>query len=152
MSYPGHYRARKHVDVYQGLHFGLLDLELLPGQRVNSKGGRFNLHFHTINHEGNEVMEQLLELQETKYHKLTDLFQFQRCIPYWDEVPLYKILLFRASMVTFGMIFVLFPAGIICWLLFAAIYYICIGGELLRRDRIEKRYQRRHHLLKDKRI
>lgn len=127
------------------MHFATLDLERLPTGNSNSKGGKVNVHIRIINHEGNPVIEKSLALQEKNFDNVDkEHIEVNECLPFWDIVPWYKLLLFRASMVSFGMAFVLFPLLALLWLLGAAIYYLCIGGELLRRDRIEKRFQRRH--------
>jgi hypothetical protein len=146
LSYPGHYRELKQDDAYQGIHFGLLDFEILNTENTN--GGIMNLHFRLINSVGDSVMEKVMLMQKKRFNEkdTMPIVQTEECIPYWGEVPFHKMLLFRSSMVLFGMIFVLFPICLILWLIGASIYYICIGGELLRRDRIEKRYERRHNL------
>ena len=150
MSYPGHYRARKDKDTFQGLHFGILDLETLDEGKKNDVEGRVNVRVQIIDHEGKVAIEQVFPLKEKRFHEIKSSewieMQLKECVPFWGEVPSYKVLLFKATMVTFGMVFVLFPSFVLLWLLGAAIYYICIGGELMRRDRIEKRFQQRHKL------
>lgn len=64
-----------------------------------------------------------------------------QCIPYWGEISMWRILLFRAIVVIAMMCCVLLPLCFLGWLLFASMYYIFMGAELTRQQKIEEQYQ-----------
>lgn len=49
--------------------------------------------------------------------------------------------MYRAIIALCMLVLVVLPVLGVLWLVFASVYYICIGKELARRDEIERRYQ-----------
>ncbi len=138
LTYPGHFRERGRTDAYGGLHFALLDMVTGPMKSLK-------LVLNVINNAGEVVITRTMPLTK-KAHVNIDYNDLQvgECEPYWGFVPTYKTFVFRASMVLYGMIFVLFPACVILWLFTASMYYICFGQESKRRDALLRRYEKKH--------
>lgn len=140
LTYPGHFREKRNADTYGGLHFALLDIVLVAD-------GTFQLVMNIVNHAGEVVIHRTIPLPNKRVVKPTisfDELATGECEPYWGVVPYYKYLIFRSSMVIYGMIFVLLPLCVVLWLVFASIYYICFGKEIKRRDMLLRRYERKH--------
>lgn len=64
------------------------------------------------------------------------------CVPYWGVPPLWRVVMHRAIIALCLLTFIVLPTLGVLWLVFASVYYICIGSELARREELERRYQR----------
>lgn len=63
------------------------------------------------------------------------------CVPHRGKLPLWSWLKYRAIIACALLVLVVLPLLVVVWLVSASIYYVCIGSELARRDRIERQYR-----------
>lgn len=162
MIYPAYFREARYAHSYGGVHFALLDIVQPKSQDGGETDNDNTLHllFRVIDRTGRTVMYKTFPLPSpatsfpsfTKHmiHKVipTERQSWEEkalesihCVPFWGEIDLWRILLFRAIVVIAIMCCILLPLCLMGWFLFASVYYIFIGAELSRRHKIEEQYQ-----------
>mmetsp|Transcript_6926 Transcript_6926/g.7558 ORF Transcript_6926/g.7558 Transcript_6926/m.7558 type:complete len:506 (+) Transcript_6926:55-1572(+) len=146
LVYPAVYRQDKYGHVYQGLHFGLIDF------LTNEEGGDVStLRFQTISHEGDVVMSLDIPLRPRQTSQLShsgDDVAIE-CTPIQGPLTSLRSQWFKGNMVLGVMVFVLLPVLTLLWFVGAAIYYLCVGREIERRERIESQYQQQRQQKKN---
>jgi alkaline phosphatase D len=140
VAHPAHYRRRKYADLFRSMHFALLDLHV---QRDTATATAV---FRVISHTGQEVMQQAFPLPHSLHAKgpvdstSDGIFE---CEPVQGGVAVWRVLLMRAVVLLFVAITVLLPALLTLYLLGASLYYLCMGAELRRRQRLTLLHQKR---------
>lgn len=64
------------------------------------------------------------------------------CVGYWGPVARWRSFLYRFTLALMIMVCVVAPIVTALWFVFASCWYISIGAELARRDRVEQNYQK----------
>ncbi|KAJ1409077.1 hypothetical protein B484DRAFT_403320 [Ochromonadaceae sp. CCMP2298] len=164
-AYPAFYRVDKCADHYSELHFGLLDLvPALSSDRSSDSSGNatvqshgLSLDFSIISHRGERVISRSLPLGDfsdsSRVRNLAFLEYAQsdavllRCEPARGPLTLWRALMFRAIIAAALMLLLVLPALMVLWFLAASIYYVAMGAEYTRRERIEAQFQEHKKVL-----
>jgi alkaline phosphatase D len=134
LVYPALYREDKNGHVYQGLHFGLVDIaEVSPTQLVAV--------FHIVDHEGRPVMAKEIPLRSEPAAIPQTWAGRVSCRPIRGDLTPLRLVLFKANLAFFSLVFVVLPLFAVLWLVGASLYYVCVGRELRRREEVERNYQ-----------
>lgn len=127
-------------DHYQQPHFGLMDIH----RPKDSESFRLNLYF--IDSSGRPVLGRRWTVHPSRVQPSSAVSMSSRrvanlnaealCRPISGAVSLWKDLVFRAKVSLFLFFFILLPLLVVAWLLVACLYYVFMGAEMRRRDRL----------------
>lgn len=145
MFYPGHYRELKYSHSKHTLHVGLIDIDI--ENRV--------VNFKMVNRFAEIIMSKPLilkpkttvEEREAEKLRIKSLNPAEKedeefiCEPFWGPTPAWKVTGMKAVLSWSLLMTVVLPVLTILWFVGASLYYLCMGREINRRRRIEKKYQ-----------
>lgn len=127
------------------MHFALLDILLSNNNNNTSKdtgdSNTIQLLFRIVDHRGITVMYKHLPISLLSSSPSNSIQAPLHCTPYWGDIPVWRNLLFRSVVVIAMLVCLILPCLLLLWFLIASVYYVCIGAELTRRQKIEEGYQ-----------
>lgn len=138
VAHPAHYRMHKFADTYRYIHFALLDLYLDDsGDGVTGK-----IVFRVINYKGNEVVTREFPFSSPSASASSGSASAGACLPIHGLVPWWREQLAKALVLLYVCITVLTPCGLLLYGVFISLFYLCVGKEVQRRQKVEEQYQK----------
>lgn len=148
---PQYYMEDRVTDHYHKPHLGILDLSFGTGGASGSgrhhrrRYKKVQARMQIVNYVGDTVMDRRVDSSNLLFHHSSDSRSAGTgatsigagvCTLFWGDVPAYKLLALRAAAAFVLLVFVVLPIVIVLWLVGASIFYIFIGAELSRRNKI----------------
>jgi hypothetical protein len=157
------YRENRFKDMYKGLHFGTLDINLEGVSREGDKILSPSVRMNIFDHDGKTVMTKEVSialrrntscstpmeshsstspsshLSSSLLHQQEDINNSFSCTPIWGEERPYQKTLFVFCMAVY-LFFILSILLTVVWFIFASVFYIFFEREYKRRERIEEAY------------
>lgn len=151
MVTPTYYREHKFGDHYNGINFGVIDVDVTPG----ATGDKYSLIVRILNHRREVVIEKVIPLRprDTRQPRVnsdqlhlaplngwTNEHRQRVCSAIHGDLPYWRLLLARAAILFVPFIAVVVPLFVLLWFVITSVLYLVYGAEERRRERLLKKY------------